>query len=70
MSIKKELLSQLTTQQLKKFAEQKGISFKLNKTQEEYYSNWSEKDLIIDLMNDNRDVTIKEIENHLKLKQK
>ena len=66
MSIKKELLSQLSLSQLKKFAEQKGISFSLNKTQEDYYADWSEKDLMIDMMNDNRDVTLKEIETYLR----
>jgi len=66
MSIKKELLSQLSLSQLKRFAEEKGISFSLNKTQEDYYAEWDEKDLMIDLMNDNRDVTLKEIEVYLK----
>jgi hypothetical protein len=66
MSIKKELLSQLSLSQLKKLAEQKGISFALNKTQEDFYTNWSEKDLMIDMMNDNNDLTVKEIENHLR----
>ena len=66
MSIKKELLSQLSVQQLKKLAEKKGISFVLNKTQEEYYSDWNEKDLMIDLMNDNHDISIHEIEEQIK----
>jgi site-specific DNA-adenine methylase len=66
MSIKKELLSQLSIQQLKKLAEKKGISFVLNKTQEEYYSNWDEKELMIDLMNDNRDISIHEIEEQIR----
>ena len=65
MSIKKELLSQLSHTQLKKLAEFKGVSFTLNKTQEDYYSNWSEKDLMIDMMNDNHDISIREIEEHL-----
>jgi hypothetical protein len=70
MSIKKELLSKLSLDQLKNFAEVKGISFSLNKTQESYYANWSEKDLMIDIMNDNRDITVREIENHLKQSEK
>lgn len=70
MSIKKELLSQLTINQLKKLAEKKGISFALNKTQEEYYADWSEKDLMIDLMTDNRDISIKEIEDQIKVVKK
>jgi hypothetical protein len=70
MSIKKELLSRLSITQLKKLAEKKGISFALNKTQEDYYSNWSEKDLMIDVMNDNHDISVKEIEDHLKSNKK
>lgn len=66
MSIKKELLSQLSITQLKKLAETKNISLSLNKTQEDYYSDWSEKDLMIDLMTDNRDISLTEIEDHLK----
>jgi len=69
MSIKKELLSQLTINQLKKLAQSKGVSFSLNKTQEHYYAEWSERELMIDLMNDNRDITIKEIEEQLKIKK-
>jgi len=70
MSIKKELLSQLSTTQLKELAEKKGISISLNKTQEDYYSNWSKKDLMIDLMTDNRDISLTEIEEHLKYNKK
>ena len=66
MSIKKELLSQLSLTQLKKLAEQKGISFSLNKIQEDFYTNWSEKDLMIDVMNDNHDLSLKEIEEQFK----
>ena len=66
MSIKKELLSQLSITQLKKLAEKKGISFALNKIQEEFYTDWSEKDLMIDMMNDNHDLSVKEIEDQLK----
>jgi len=66
MSLKKELLSRLTLQQLKELALQKGMTFQLNKTQDEYYTDWSEKDRIVDLMNDNRDITIKEIEAFIK----
>ena len=66
MSLKKELLSRLSLQQLKELALQKGMTFQLNKTQDEYYTDWSEKDRIVDLMNDNRDITIKEIEAFIK----
>ena len=67
MSIKKELLRELTEQQLKKLAESKGIKFKLNKTQENYYAEWDEKDKIVDLMGDKEDLTVKEIEEFIKL---
>jgi len=67
MSIKKELLQELTEQQLKKLAESKGIKFKLNKTQENYYAEWDEKDKIVDLMGDKEDLTVKEIEEFIKL---
>lgn len=66
MSIKKELLSQLSMQQLKALAEKKNVSFSKNEKQKKYYADWSEKDLMIDMMNDNNDITIKEIEEHIK----
>jgi len=67
MSIKKEMLQELNEHQLLKLAEDKGIKFKLNKTQKEYYANWDEKDKIIDLMGDKEDLTVKEIEEFIKL---
>lgn len=67
MSIKKELLSKLTEKQLKELAESKGVSFEMNDRQKKYYENWSERERIIDMINDNRDITIKEIEKHIKL---
>lgn len=67
MSIKKELLSRLTEKQLKELAESKGIKFKLSETQEMYYTNWNEKEKIIDLMNEKEDLTVKEIERYIKL---
>lgn len=67
MSIKKELLSRLTEKQLKELAESKGIKFKLSETQEMYYTNWNEKEKIIDLMNEKEDLTVKEIEKYIKL---
>jgi hypothetical protein len=66
MSIKKELLSQLSLQQLKALAGKKGVSFSKNEKQEEYYAEWSEKEQIIDMMNDNNDISLKEIEDHIK----
>ena len=67
---KKELLQELTERQLKNLAESKGIKFKLNKTQEKYYADWNEKDKIVDLMNDKEDLTIKEIEEFIKLQSR
>lgn len=66
MSIKKELLSQMSLQQLKKLAEKKGISFSLSDRQKEYYSEWTEKDRMVDMMTDKRDLSIKEIEDHIR----
>lgn len=66
MSIKKELLTQLSMQQLKALAEKKGVSFSKNEKQKKYYADWSEKDQMIDMMNDNNDISLKEIENHIK----
>lgn len=66
MSIKKELLTQLSMQQLKALAEKKGVSFSKNEKQKNYYADWSEKDQMIDMMNDNNDISLKEIENHIK----
>lgn len=66
MSLKKELLDRLSIQQLKELALKKGITFQLNKTQHDYYTDWSEKDRMVDLMTDNREITIKEIEDFIK----
>jgi len=66
MSIKKELLNELTEQQLKDFAQHKGIKFKLNRIKENYYAGWDERDKIIDLMSDKEDLTVREIEEFIK----
>ncbi len=68
MSIKKELLSELTVQQLKELAESKGIKFKLSEIQKNYYADWNEKDMIVDLMVEKETITVKEIEQFIKLK--
>ena len=68
MSIKKELLQQLSEQQLINLAESKGIKFKLNKVQQQYYADWNERDKMIDIMGDKDILTIKEIEDFIKLK--
>ncbi|MCK4365134.1 MAG: hypothetical protein KAW45_03720 [Thermoplasmatales archaeon] len=66
MSIKKELLNELTEQQLKDLAQYKGIKFKLNRIKEKYYEGWDERDKIIDLMSDKEDLTVREIEKFIK----
>ncbi|MDH7507149.1 MAG: hypothetical protein QHH15_05120 [Candidatus Thermoplasmatota archaeon] len=68
MSIKKELLTELTLEQLKELAENKGIKFKLSETQKNYYANWNEKDMIVDLMVEKEALTVKDIENFIKSK--
>jgi len=62
MSIKKELLNELTEKQLKQLAENKGIDFSLNDVQEKYYENWDERDKIVDIMTDQKHISVSEIE--------
>ena len=66
MSLKKELLGELTEKQLKKLAESKGIKFPMSKSQEKYYAEWNEKEKLVDMMNDKEDITIKEVEELIK----
>ncbi|KYK21534.1 hypothetical protein AYK24_08975 [Thermoplasmatales archaeon SG8-52-4] len=70
MSIKKELLDELTEVQLKNLAETKGIRFKLSKIQKTYYAEWDEKDKMVDILGDKESLTIKEIEEFIKLHNK
>ena len=65
MSIKKELLQELSEKQLRQLAESKGIKLSLNTIQKKYYKDWSEKDKLIDIMNDNKYLTISEIEKFI-----
>ena len=65
MSIKKELLNELTEIQLRQLAENKGINFSLNDIQEKYYENWDEKDKLVDIMTDQRHISISEIERFI-----
>jgi len=51
MSIKKELLNELTEKQLKELAEHKGIKVDLNRRQKNYYTDWNEKDKLVDGLN-------------------
>ena len=67
MSIKKELLGELSENQLKNLAESKGIKFKLNKIQKRYYAEWDEKDKIVDIMGDKEYLSLKEIEEFIKM---
>jgi len=66
MSIKKELLDELTERQLKELAKSKGVEFTMSNTQKKYYAEWNERDKIVDMMNDKEDITVKEIERYLK----
>jgi hypothetical protein len=65
MSIKKELLNELTEFQLKQLAESKGIIFALNTVQKKYYENWAEKDKLVDLMSESKHLTVPEIEQFI-----
>ena len=65
MSIKKELLNELTEKQLKQLAEHKGIDFSLNSIQKKYYRDWDEKDKLVDMMTDHKQLTISEIEKFI-----
>ncbi len=69
MSIKKELLNELTEHQLKQLADSKGISFKLNNVQKKYYQNWAEKDKLVDLMTTDQHITVSEIEQFIQAKK-
>jgi hypothetical protein len=69
MSIKKELLNELTEKQLKQLAENKGIAFNLNKLQKKYYENWDEKDKLVDIMATNNCITVSEIEQIIHTKK-
>jgi len=65
VSIKKELLNELTENQLKQLAEIKGIEFTLNTIQEEYYTNWEEKDKLVDIMTDQKQISVSDIEKFI-----
>lgn len=69
MSIKKELLNELTEHQLKQLAQTKGIVFTLNNVQKKYYQNWAEKDKLVDLISTHKSVTVSEIEKLIQTKK-
>ncbi len=65
MTIKKELLNGLSELQLKELAEYKGINLNLNSVKSKYYENWEEKDILVDLIADNKELTVSEIEKFI-----
>ena len=65
MSLKKELLNELSESELKKLAESKGITFNLNSIRKDYYSGWEEKDKLIDLMSEHKELSINDIEHFI-----
>ena len=65
MSLKKELLNELSEKDLKKLAEAKGITFNLNSIRKNYYDGWQEKDKIIDIMSEHKELTITDIEQFI-----
>lgn len=67
MSIKKELLNELTEQQLREIAEHKGITFLLSNAQKKYYVGWDERDKLVDMISDHEDVTVTDVEEYIKL---
>ena len=69
MSIKKELLNELSETQLKELADSKGLSFTLNTIQKKYYENWDERDKLVDLMTTNQQITVSEIERFIQEKR-
>jgi len=66
MSLKKELLGELTESQLKELAENKGIKINLNERKKSYYADWDEKEKLADIMSDIEDLTVKDIEEFIK----
>jgi len=65
MSIKKELLNELNEGQLKQLAEIKGVELSLNTLQQKYYSEWDEKDKLVDIMTDQKHISLSEIEKFI-----
>lgn len=65
MSLKKELLNELSETELKKLAEAKGITFNINAIRKNYYDGWDEKDKLVDLMSEYKTLTINDIEQFI-----
>ena len=66
MSLKKELLCELTEEQLENFVESRDIQCKLSKIQKNYYKDRGESEKLVDIINDKQDVSIKDIEEYIK----
>lgn len=66
MSLKKELLCELTEEQLEHFVESRDIQCKLSKIQKKYYKNRGECEKLVDIINDKQDISIKDIEEYIK----
>jgi len=65
MSIKKELLYELSEKQLKQLADIKGVEFTVNDIREKYYADWDEKDKIVDIMTDQKNISVSDIEKFI-----
>ena len=65
MSIKKELLYELSEEQLKQLAQFKDVEIALSTAQEKYYKGWEEKDKLVDMMNDCRQISVSDIEKFI-----
>ena len=65
MTIKKELLNGLTESKLKELAKYKGINLELNSVKSKYYENWEEKDILVDLIADNKELSVSEVEKFI-----
>lgn len=65
MSIKKELLRELSERDLRRLAEFKGIELTLNGLRKKYYEGWNEKDKLVDIIGDHQGLSVKEIEDFI-----
>jgi hypothetical protein len=65
MSLKKELLNELSEIQLKELAKSKGISLEMNTIRSKYYKDWEEKEKLVDLIGDTKDLSLSEIEKFI-----
>lgn len=67
MSLKKELLHELSEKQLENFAKSQGIQFTLSTIQKKYYENWNDCEKLVDMINDEQEISIKDIEDYIKI---